>query len=104
MRLSKVSAPPPLAAILPRAGAGGGRAVAGSSKTCSAGSAHARLSWGEKCLKAGQYCTIKGDREYHRYYFHCHTGRLSRSAAGGNSIDSGMSLQLRSATRGRHGE
>src|SRR5262249_43174302 len=43
----------------------------------------------EKCLKAGQYCRIKGDREYHRYHFHCHTGRLGRSAAGGNATGSG---------------
>ncbi|MDX6407105.1 MAG: hypothetical protein QOE13_176 [Gaiellaceae bacterium] len=58
-------------------------------RTCPAGYVHANLSWGEKCLKSGQYCKIKGDREYHRYGFHCHTGRLSRSAAGGNQSGSG---------------
>jgi hypothetical protein len=64
--------------------AGTGTAPAAHAKTCSAGYVHANLSWGEKCLKVGQYCKIKGDREYHRYRFHCHTGRLSRSASGGN--------------------
>jgi hypothetical protein len=64
-------------------------APAAAEKTCSSGYVRARLSWGEKCLRVGQYCRIKGDREYHRYGFHCHTGRLSRSAAGGNSTGPG---------------
>jgi hypothetical protein len=58
-------------------------------KTCGPGYVHAKLSWGEKCLRAGEYCKIKGDREYHRHGFHCHTGRLSRSSAGGNATGSG---------------
>jgi hypothetical protein len=58
-------------------------------KTCGRGYVHAKLSWGEKCLRAGQYCKIKGDREYHRYRFHCHTGRLSTSSAGGNTSGPG---------------
>ena len=47
------------------------------------------LSWGQKCIAAGQFCKIQGDAEYHRYGYHCHTGRLSRSAAGGNAPGSG---------------
>ena len=43
-----------------------------ASKTCSARYAHAALSWGHKCLAAGQYCKRSGDREYHTYGFHCH--------------------------------
>jgi hypothetical protein len=58
-------------------------------KTCGRGYVHANLSWGEKCLRAGQFCTIKGDHEYHRYGFHCHTGHLSRSSAGGNKAGAG---------------
>jgi hypothetical protein len=65
------------------------RADSARSKTCEAGYVHANLGWGEKCLKVGQFCKIKGDREYHRYGFHCHTGRLSKSSAGGNSTGSG---------------
>ena len=45
-------------------------------KPCSAGWVHASLSWGHKCLRRGQFCKSYGDREYHRYGFHCHTGRL----------------------------
>ena len=60
--------------------AGAGAAPAAPAKTCSAGYVHAGLSWGEKCLKAGQYCKITGDRYYHRYGFHCH--RSSRDSRG----------------------
>ena len=45
-------------------------------KPCSSGWVHAALSWGHKCLRRGQFCKISGDREYHRYGFHCHSGRL----------------------------
>ena len=40
--------------------------------TCSSRYTHAVLSWGHKCLAAGQYCKRSADREYHRYRFHCH--------------------------------
>jgi hypothetical protein len=40
------------------------------------------LSWGVRCIAAGQFCKVSADAQYHRYGFHCHTGRLSRSAAG----------------------
>jgi len=73
----------PIGAAVSNAGA------SSPSSHCSAGYVTANLSWGHKCLRAGQYCKIKGDREYHRYRFHCHTGRLSRSAAGGNASGSG---------------
>ena len=89
MKLPKVISLAAVVAALGLAAASGGPASTGPAKTCSAGYVHANLSWGEKCLKAGQFCKIKGDREYHRYRFHCHTGRLSRSAAGGNSTGSG---------------
>jgi hypothetical protein len=64
-------------------------APAAPAKTCRAGYVHAVLPWGEKCLHAGEFCKIKGDRYYHRYGFHCHTGRLSRSARGGNQTGAG---------------
>ena len=47
-------------------------------KPCSAGWTHAALSWGHKCLRAGQFCKVSADREYHRYRYHCHNGRLRR--------------------------
>jgi hypothetical protein len=44
-----------------------------AAKSCSAGYVHASLSWGEKCLRAGQFCKkgAKANHEYHRYGFHC---------------------------------
>jgi hypothetical protein len=84
-RLALVLAAAALAGV---AGPADSRAVlapAAATKPCGPGYVHAALSWGHKCLRTGQFCKVSGDREYHRYRFHCHTGRLSRSAAGGNS-------------------
>jgi hypothetical protein len=49
-----------------------------AAKTCGAGYVHANLSWGEKCLRAGQFCKV-GNREYLRYGFVCPpSGHLRR--------------------------
>ncbi len=45
-------------------------------KPCGAGWTHAALPWGHKCLRRGQFCKSYEDRAYHRYGFHCHSGRL----------------------------
>ena len=66
--IGSISAAPAVPATTPVAAA----------KSCSAGYVHAGLSWGHKCLRAGQFCKISADREYHRYRFHCHSGRLTR--------------------------
>ena len=66
--IGSVSAAPAVPATPPLAAA----------KSCSAGYVHAALSWGHKCLRAGQFCKVSADREYHRYRFHCHSGRLTR--------------------------
>jgi hypothetical protein len=42
-------------------------------KSCSAGYVHAVLSWGHKCLRAGQFCKV-GNREYLKYGFVCPAG------------------------------
>lgn len=57
--------------------AAGIAAPSAEAKSCGSGYVHASLSWGHKCLRAGQYCTRSGDREYHRYRFHCHGTRLT---------------------------
>jgi hypothetical protein len=54
----------------------GGATGAPAGATCS--SVH--LSWGTRCIGAGQFCKLSADAEYHRYGYHCHTGHLSRSA------------------------
>lgn len=53
--------------------------VATAAHSCSSGYTHAALSWGHRCLRAGQYCKRDKNAEYHRYDFHCKrsTGRLT---------------------------
>ena len=47
-------------------------------KTCSASYVHAYLPWGQKCLRAGEFCKI-GNSAYLRYGFYCPaTGHLRR--------------------------
>ena len=47
-------------------------------KTCSASYVHANLPWGEKCLRAGEFCKI-GNAAYLRFGFTCPTsGHLRR--------------------------
>jgi hypothetical protein len=49
-----------------------------AAKSCPPGYTHAALSWGHKCLRAGQYCKKDANGEYHRYDFHCkRSGRLT---------------------------
>jgi hypothetical protein len=43
---------------------------------CSAGYTHARIGGEHKCLRRGQFCARRYDRQYHRYGFHCHSRRL----------------------------
>jgi hypothetical protein len=43
---------------------------------CQRGSVPARINGMWRCLRAGQRCAKRFDRQYHRYGFHCHTGRL----------------------------
>jgi hypothetical protein len=54
-------------------------APAAAAKTCSAGYVHANLSWGEKCLRAGEFCKV-ANAEYRRYGYTCPvSGHLVRS-------------------------
>lgn len=46
-------------------------------KTCGKGYVHAKLSWGEKCLRAGEFCKVR-NREYLKYGFYCPATRHLR--------------------------
>jgi hypothetical protein len=47
--------------------------------SCSSGYTSANLSWGHKCLRAGQFCKRDKNAEYHRYGYHCPSnGHLRR--------------------------
>jgi streptogramin lyase len=43
---------------------------------CASGSVSAVIAGERVCLRRGQRCSKRRDREYHRYGFHCHSGRL----------------------------
>jgi hypothetical protein len=55
-----------------------------ASSLCSSSYVDARLSWGEKCLRVGEYCKV-GDVEYHAFGFECsgsgHLTSYQRSSA-----------------------
>jgi hypothetical protein len=46
---------------------------------CAKGSTAAVIGGRHVCLRAGQRCQKRLDKQYHRYKFHCHTGRLTRA-------------------------
>jgi hypothetical protein len=70
--LSLVAAAAPAASV--QAESGSPQATA--AHRCSSGYTHAHLPWGQKCLRAGQFCKrtyngVSANRWYHRYDFHC---------------------------------
>lgn len=73
-----------IALIAAFAAAGAGTPAASSqayspavvAKTCSSGFKHGVIGGKHKCLRRGQYCAIRYDGQYHRFGFHCHSGRL----------------------------
>jgi hypothetical protein len=49
-----------------------------AAKACSAGYVSAKLPWGHKCLRAGEFCKV-GNRAYRKYGFVCpKSGHLRR--------------------------
>jgi hypothetical protein len=53
-------------------------------RSCGAGYVHANLTWGEKCLRAGQFCKV-GNNEYRAYGYTCpSTGHLTYSTRRSN--------------------
>jgi hypothetical protein len=49
------------------------RPVASIAKTCSAGYVHAVIGGREKCLRHGELCAHRYERQYRRYGFDCTT-------------------------------
>ena len=77
-RLLGVALATTLARVVPVAGSVGTLTApsAAEAHACSSGYKHGVVGGRHKCLKAGQFCSKGYDRSYHRYRFHCHTGRL----------------------------
>src|SRR6266849_880039 len=73
-----------------------GAATAASSKpvshtkTCPPGYVHANLSWGEKCLREGEFCKV-GNPEYHQYGFDCPASGHLVSYSGSSPATTGSS-------------
>jgi len=49
-----------------------------AAKSCSSGYKHAVIGGKHKCLRKGQFCSKSKDKQYHKYGFHCHNGRLKK--------------------------
>ncbi len=47
-------------------------ATAVVARACSSGYRHAVMDRQHKCLRRGQFCKRRADRQYHRYGYHCH--------------------------------
>lgn len=60
--------------------AAGALSPASPVRHCKAGSTSATIGGKHVCVRAGARCTKKLDRQYHRFRFHCHSGRLTRFA------------------------
>ena len=47
-------------------------------KSCHRGYTHATFPWGERCIRAGQYCKKVRNPEYHKFGFQCVNGKLRK--------------------------
>jgi pimeloyl-ACP methyl ester carboxylesterase len=80
-RLASVGAAAALLLVLvPTARSTAQGASAEAQKSCPKGAVSATIAGKRVCLKSGQKCKSSRDWQYHRYGFHCHTGRLVRAA------------------------
>jgi hypothetical protein len=57
---------------VPGVALGGAAPATLAAKPCSAGWKHAVIGGSHKCLRRGQFCALRYDRQYHRYGYHCH--------------------------------
>jgi hypothetical protein len=63
-----------LALVAVAVAAGAGQSAPAAQAKCASGTTAAVIGGRHVCLKAGQKCRKKLDRQYHRYKFHCHSG------------------------------
>jgi hypothetical protein len=49
----------------------GAPVIATASKTCSSGFRHAVIGGAQKCLRRGEFCARRYDRQYRRYGYRC---------------------------------
>ena len=59
------------------AASGAGTTLAAGDARCVSGTVAAVIAGKSVCLRRGQKCVKRLDRQYHRYGFHCHSARLT---------------------------
>ena len=69
--LAAVLAALSVAAVAPNSTQARGLAPSAITKTCSAGYRHAVIGGAQKCLRAGEFCAHRYDRQYRRYGYRC---------------------------------
>jgi uncharacterized repeat protein (TIGR01451 family) len=70
------------------------------SAACKRGETRARIAGKSTCLRAGKACLKRLDRQYHRYGFHCQTGRLTRAKPTPPPKAADVRLELRAPDEG----
>lgn len=79
-------------ALLPASGiavvVGADGVTQASAASCVKDGVQAAISAKPVCLRAGQRCSKRLDRQYHMYWFHCHSGRLKSPPRAGKVIAS----------------
>jgi hypothetical protein len=70
-----------LLTVLTAASAAPAISTSGPAATCKRGFVPGVIAGKKTCLKAGQRCTKRYDRQYHNYGFHCHGARLTKKTA-----------------------
>jgi pimeloyl-ACP methyl ester carboxylesterase len=81
MRNTGIGAFASLLVLVVAGAATGSVAPAATERRCAAGSTSATIAGKHVCLKKGARCNKRLDRAYHRYRYHCHSGRLTRFPA-----------------------
>lgn len=51
-------------------------------KTCHSGYVHVNFTWGERCIRAGQYCKKTKNPQYHKNNFKCVNHKLQKVKKG----------------------
>jgi hypothetical protein len=73
-----------------------------ASKTCPPGYVDATLSWGEKCLRVGEFCRV-GNVEYHAYGFDCpangHLATTKTTTPSPSAVSVGHTVLLHARTQ-----
>lgn len=77
-----------VAVVLAASAAGGAGVVATDLAPCAKGTVNATIGGKRVCLRSGQRCSKRFDRQYHAYWLHCHSARLASFPRAGKIVAS----------------